>query len=232
MAKIRIQYFSDILCIWAYASQRRVEQLVQEFGNAISIDAHFCSVFANAHSKIEDQWKDKGLYEGFNQHLTEVSNLFSHINVHERVWLDNRPNSSSSAHMFVKAIEIIEAGHDERLGPAKPYLDRPSTRASSELREAFFARAEDISDWKVHEEIADRLGIDYELIQEKYRSSDAIAKLAADYELSQKYNISGSPSYLMNDGRQKLFGNVGYRLIEANVRELLHKPTCHQASWC
>jgi hypothetical protein len=35
----------------------------------------------------------------------------------------------------------------------------------------------------------------------------------------------------MNDGRQKLFGNVGYRLLEANVQELLRTPA-GEASWC
>ncbi len=32
-------------------------------------------------------------------------------------------------------------------------------------------------------------------------------------------------------GRQKLYGNLGYRIIEANVQEILSRPE-HQASWC
>jgi len=36
----------------------------------------------------------------------------------------------------------------------------------------------------------------------------------------------------MNDGRQKLFGNVGYRLLEANVQELRRRPAKDEASWC
>jgi len=36
---------------------------------------------------------------------------------------------------------------------------------------------------------------------------------------------------LLNEGRQKLYGNVGYRIIEANVQEILHQPG-NQASWC
>jgi hypothetical protein len=31
---------------------------------------------------------------------------------------------------------------------------------------------------------------------------------------------------------QLLYGNVGYRIIEANVRELLHNPLHGEASWC
>jgi hypothetical protein len=50
-------------------------------------------------------------------------------------------------------------------------------------------------------------------------------------ELKDKYNLEGSPSYIMDNGRQKLYGNVGYHVIEANVRELLENPG-GQASWC
>jgi hypothetical protein len=34
-----------------------------------------------------------------------------------------------------------------------------------------------------------------------------------------------------NEGRQRLNGNVGYRVLEANIRELLNHPAGEQ-SWC
>jgi predicted DsbA family dithiol-disulfide isomerase len=47
------------------------------------------------------------------------------------------------------------------------------------------------------------------------------------------YGVQGSPTYVFNDGRQLLYGNVGYRIIEANVRELLSAPPAEGApSWC
>ena len=100
------------------------------------------------------------------------------------------------------------------------------------MRLAFFASAKDISEWSVHREIAERIGIDYSAAEEKIRSSEAVAQLAADYDLSQKNGVEGSPTFLMNDGRQKLFGNVGYRLLQANVQELLRHPAANEASWC
>jgi hypothetical protein len=44
--------------------------------------------------------------------------------------------------------------------------------------------------------------------------------------------IQGSPSFVLNDGRQILYGNVGFKIIEANIREILRQPTADQASWC
>jgi len=44
--------------------------------------------------------------------------------------------------------------------------------------------------------------------------------------------IEGSPSFVLNEGRQKLYGNVGFRIIEANIQELLRAPGTDQVSWC
>jgi predicted DsbA family dithiol-disulfide isomerase len=232
MPPVRVSYYSDVLCIWAYVTQRRIEELVQKFGNEISIDARFCSVFPDAWGKIEDKWRARGGFEGFNRHINEVARKFPHIDVHERLWLETRPRTSASAHLFIKAVEIVECeGTGDKSAP-QSYLDRLSARAAWELRRAFFASARDISDWQVHKEIAGRLGIDYGRIDEKIRSSEAVAQLAVDYDLSQKHGVEGSPTFLMNDGRQKLFGNVGYRLLEANVQELLRRAPEDEASWC
>ena len=60
----------------------------------------------------------------------------------------------------------------------------------------------------------------------------AFARLATDYQDADKMRIEGSPSFVLNDGRQKLYGDVGFRIIEANIQELLRAPAGDQASWC
>ena len=232
MPTVKVTYFSDILCIWAYAAQRRLDELVVKFGSELSIDTHYCSVFPDAWGKIEEKWSQRGGFEGFNAHMNEVARKFPHIEVHDRLWLETRPRTSASAHLFLKAIEIIERGDDRSGEHPNPYPERLSTRAAWATRVAFFANAKDISDWRVHREIADQVGIDYDLVEEKIRSSEAVAKLAVDINLSQKFGVEGSPMFLMNDGRQKLFGNVGYRVLEANVQELQRSAGANDASWC
>ncbi len=232
MSAVKISYYSDVLCIWAYAAERRLRELTDAFGDQISIDSHYCSVFPDAWGKIEDRWKSRGGFEGFNKHLNDVAHQFSHIDVHDRLWLDTRPRTSASAHLFLKAIEAIERDHHGERLQDLPYQDRTSTRAAWALRKAFFAAVRDISDWQVHSEIADELGLDYEAAQEKIRSSEAVAQLAVDYNQSQAHGVEGSLTFIMNNGRQKLFGNVGFRLLEANVQELLRNPSESKASWC
>ena len=107
---VDITYFSDVLCIWAYISQARVDAVTEKFGDAIRIKHHFCSVFSDTARKIPLAWSDKGSYEGFNSHLRHVAERFPHIELHPDVWLRTRPATSTSAHLFLKAVQQWE--HD------------------------------------------------------------------------------------------------------------------------
>jgi len=224
MPPVKITYYSDLLCVWAYIGQRRLDQLASDFGTKIEIETHFCSVFADAWGKIEG---GKG-FDGFNAHLCEVAAQFPHVELHPRVWLDARPRSSASAHLFIKAVELIEAEDGETLA----WPDRASTKAAWALRCGFFQHGRDISSYQVQCEIADEFGVARSRIEEKLCSSEAITALLRDYQICNDQGIKGSPTFVLNEGRQRLFGNVGYRLIEANVLELLRNRPADQASWC
>ena len=52
-----------------------------------------------------------------------------------------------------------------------------------------------------------------------------------DYRSAQNTGVSDSPAYVLDGERQVLFGNVSYRVINANIEERLRKPT-YEASWC
>lgn len=225
MSKVEISYYSDVLCVWAYVAERRLEELATQFAGQVEIASRYCSVFPNAWGKIEA----KGGFEHFNEHLKEVAARFPHIVVSDQVWLRGRPRTSASPHQFLKAVELVERSGGAAL---PPYLERLSTRAARDIRHAFFAEALDIADWSVQCDIAERLGISCDIIEQKLRSSEALAALVIDYGNAADNGVTGSPTFLMNEGRQKLFGNVGYRLLEANVQELLRHPKQDETSWC
>ena len=48
MNEVEVTYFSDVLCIWAYASQARVDAVKEQFGDSVQIKHRFCSVFGQA----------------------------------------------------------------------------------------------------------------------------------------------------------------------------------------
>lgn len=232
MPPIRIVYFSDVLCVWAYAAQIKLAKLDQAFGDRVAVETRFCAVFTDAHAKIAEAWKDRGGFEGFNAHLREIGAQFPHVTIHDQLWLDVKPRTSTSAHLFLKAVELVQEQDARTEDASASYTGSLIDRAAWAVRHAFFAEARDISDWRVHRAIAADLGVDYARIETHIRSSEAVARLDADLKIGEAQQIKGSPTFVMNDGRQKLNGNVGYRLLEANVEELLRHRPADEASWC
>jgi predicted DsbA family dithiol-disulfide isomerase len=227
MSVVEIKYFSDILCVWAYISQARIDAIKEKFGEGVRIEHRFCSVFGDTAAKIDTAWKEKGGYAGFNAHLRAAAVKFPHIEVHPDLWLATKPATSMSAHLFLKALQLGE--RDTATREQRPGL---FDRAMWAFRRAFFKECRDISRFDVQREVAAALGADVGAVEERIHSGAAFAALAADYQEADKLRIEGSPSLVLNQGRQKLYGNVGFWLIEANVQGLMRTPAGDDASWC
>ena len=225
----QIDHFSDILCVWAYASQSNFDRLTAEFGDRITINIHYCSVFPDTWTKIASQWEKRGGFEGYANHVQGIAGKFGNLPIHSDAWVKTRPRSSASPHLFIKAVELLE---QEGSISKAPVAERPSILVARELRSAFFTRAEDVSDWDAQREIAGLLHVDFDKILNKFKTGEAIAELIKDYDLAQLHGIEGSPTYVINEGRQKLFGNVSYGVIAANVNEMLTSQSADAASLC
>jgi predicted DsbA family dithiol-disulfide isomerase len=229
MSPVEITYFSDVLCVWAYASQARIEDIKQKFGEDILIDHRFCSVFGDSARKITSAWKDKGGYDGFNSHLQQVADRFPHVDIHPEIWLRTRPPSSASAHLFMKAVQHLDRDRGVTGSRTAPGVFDQVMWA---FRCAFFRDCRDISHWDVQCQIAESVGADVGAIEGCIHNGTAFARLAANYEDAEKMRIEGSPTFVLNEGRQKFYGNIGARMLEANVQELLRGRAVDDASWC
>jgi predicted DsbA family dithiol-disulfide isomerase len=225
MEPIRIYYFSDVLCIWAYIAQIRLDELKATFTDKISIEHHFVPVFGNAHEKLENRWCDRGGLPGYSDHVQEVARKFEHITIHPDIWTKATPSSSTSCHLFLHAIQLLAAKGE--IDPSQQMFQK----ATWAFREAFFTQLANISDRQIQFEIAKKLDLPLTAIQAQIDSGAAYAQLSKDFDLVKEHNVTVSPTLIFNEGRQRLNGNVGYRVIEANIRELLHNPPGEQ-SWC
>jgi len=224
VSAVPITYFSDVLCVWAYIAQLRVDAIKARFGDQVRFDKKFCSVFGDTRRKIAAAWGDKGGYAGFNAHLLHAAEQFPEIRLNPDIWLKVQPASSDGAHLFLKAIQLAQSE-----GGAPPDAAATATWA---LRRAFFEQGRDIAVWAVQREVAETCGIDCARADALIRDGQAFAALSADYKQAAEMGVQGSPSFVLNQGRQKLYGNVGFRIIEANINELLRAPSADQASWC
>jgi predicted DsbA family dithiol-disulfide isomerase len=225
MEPIRIFVFSDIFCIWAYIAQIRLDELKTNFEDQIAIEHHFVPVFGAAREKLENRWRDRGGLKGYNDHVQGIAQKFNHVTVHPDLWTTIVPASSMSCHLFLKAIHLLET---KGLIDKQRFLFDQAIRA---FRKAFFVRLENIADRRVQFALAENLGLPIAAIEEEINNGDAYAELSKDLELVKEYGVTVSPTLILNEGRQRLLGNVGYRVMEANIRELLHNPP-GEASWC
>ncbi len=225
MEPIRIYCFSDILCIWAYIAQVRLDELQNTFQDQISVQYHFVSVFGNTNEKLEIKWRDRGGLSAYGRHVREVTQKFSHIDLHPDIWTQVVPASSMSCHLFLQAVQLLEQKE------IVPKADKVVEKTLKALRAAFFGQLKDISHRNVQFEIAEALRLPLDAIQTQIDSGAAYAQLSKDFDLVKTHSITVSPTLIFNEGRQRLNGNVGYRVIEANIRELLHTPP-GEASWC
>ena len=229
---IQISYVSDVLCVWAYVAEARLDELRKEFGSSIELEYRFIPIFGATRHRIAEGWKKRGGYAGFGEHVQGVAEGFPHVSMHERVWSEVAPTTSAAAHEMLCAVRlladegILDSARREELA-GRNLLEE----AIWQVRLAFFEQARDISSRQVLLEVLTQLGIPIPAIESKLSSGEAMAELCRDIELRDEHKIEGSPTYYLNQGRQKLYGNVGYRVVSANLRELLEQPV-HQASWC
>lgn len=229
---VRIDYFSDVLCIWAYVAQIRLDELRANFNEQILVRHHFIPVFGDTAHRIGEGWQDKGGFSGFAAHVHKVSADFPHVALHDELWRTQPPCSSAPVHQFLKAVQLLENRSEISSECLADCQGRTRFEETAwQCRLAFFRDNRRID--KRHELllIAEQCELPLTAIEQLLDNGLAMAALMRDIELRDEYRIEGSPSYLLNEGRQKLYGNIGYRILEANVREVLEKSG-NQASWC
>ena len=223
MNQIHITHFSDILCVWAYVSQIRINELTDNFGNNVELEFLFFSVFGNTVGKIDNQWESKGGRTAYSKHVQEVVNQFEHLPVHSDIWIKDAPFSSLPCHLYLCAAQLAEANGELECGTF--------TELAWKMRKSFFSEAKDISNTAIIKEIIEEQELPLSEFESNIANGKAYAALSEHMQRALDGHVRASPTLTFNEDRQRLTGNVGYRIIEANVRELLERPETQQ-TWC
>ncbi len=228
---ITLDYFSDVLCVWAYGGQARLDEVRSAHGEQVLIRHRFMSLFADTETRIGGAWQDKGGFGAFAQHTREVCTQWPHVSVAQDAWLTCRPVSCTTAHVFLKAVERCLAldRSDQPVSAARTVFES----LIADVRAAFFAQGRDIAELTVLLSLLPDEGPKPRAVRGLIDNGVAYTALHHDQKMAEQYGVLGSPTYVFNEGRQLLYGNVGYRIIDANLRELLSTPTANgQPSWC
>lgn len=216
--RIIIDYYSDVLCVWAWIAQPRLEQLLIDWGEKICIRHRFVDIFGDSHKKIQSRWGKENGFEKFGKHVFESAKPFESSSVNELVWKSSQPTSSMLAHLVLKGVE-------RAFGPEQV------NRVALSFRKSFFLETKDISDLDLLFDIIDNLSLDSNKVKDSLNDGTAMASLSNDLKDASSKGVKGSPTWVLNDGRQVLYGNIGYRILNANIEEFIKNPAS-EASWC
>ncbi|MCU7818020.1 MAG: DsbA family protein [gamma proteobacterium symbiont of Lucinoma myriamae] len=218
---LTIDYYSDVLCIWCYSTKIKIDEMKHQFGEQISINYQYTPLFVDMHAMLEKNWADKGGLQGYNKMMHKLNAMFPYVEIHPEIGLTNLPRSSASCHQFLKAIDIMEKRNEiQSTDPKNTLLEQ----ADWLIRLAYFRDALDVSKNSTLMSIAEQLNIPLPPLEALLTNGEAMAALASCTTDDKQKLIEGCPSYILNEGRQKLYGNIGYQVIEANIRALLEKP--------
>ena len=213
-------------------AQIKLDELRRQFGDQIRVEYHFLHLFGDVAARIETGWGDKGGAAGYSRHVQQMAVRFDHIDIHPDIWTRNTPPTSMSCHLFLKAIQLLEQQGDVSAAPQERFGGKSVfEEAVWRCRLGFFRDLKDIADRKNQEAMASDIALSLAAIRGQIDSGAAHAALCADFDAKDRQLVEGSPTFVLNEGRQKLYGNVGYRIIEASIHEMLADPG-ERASWC
>lgn len=213
-----IDYYTDVLCVWAWIAQPRLEKLQQQWNKQVEVRHRYVDIFGNSHDKIKQRWGQHDGFDKFSAHVLDSVTPFDDTPVHPDIWTRVRPNSSMPAHLFLKAIGIV-AG------------DEMVQTMAGLVRRAFFVDGRDISQLSLLFDLAREQNMDAKELERCLMDGQAMAGLSTDQHNARELGVKGSPTWVLNEGRQILYGNVGYRILNANIEELMRHPQT-EASWC
>ena len=224
---LAITYYSDVLCIWGYSAKIKIDEMKKQFGDQIAIDYRYTPLFVDMHAMLEKNWADKGGLQGYNKMMHKLHGMFPYVEIHPEIGLKNLPYSSASCHQFLKAVDLLEQRGEIKSDDAQNTL---LEQVDWQIRLGYFRDAQDVSQNSKMMSIAEQLNIPLSPIETLLTNGEAMAALASCTTDDKQKLIEGSPTFVLNEGRQKLYGNIGYHIIEANIQALLATPE-NKPSW-
>jgi len=211
--KVSFSYWSDPLCIWAFLAQDKLDRVVTEFGERLAIETRIVPVFGSLALRFsKGPWAKAGV-AGRVEETRRIAAELGHPEVDGECWRVSMPASSWAPGVAVKAAAVLERAGSAEVGSTAEYLRM--------LRHAFFADNRNIAQRRVLLEVAEDLRIARDGLEAGLDDGSALAALWEDHDARERLKIQGSPTYLFDGGRARLYGNFSYGILRATIEELL-----------
>jgi predicted DsbA family dithiol-disulfide isomerase len=208
-----VTYWSDPICIWAFVAQPRLDAIMKAHGTRITLDLRIVPVFGSVPYRFrEGNWRDAGP-EGRAETTRAVAARHGRTDVSGQVWLDDPPASSWAVCPPIKAAQVLEARGDIPTGSAADYLWR--------TRVAFFVDNRNVARRSTQLAVAEEAGLPPDALAQLLDDGTAAAALFEDHQSRDQQQIQGSPTWVFDGGRAKLYGNFAEEILHATVEALV-----------
>ena len=224
---ISVDYYSDVLCVWSYATKIKIDEMKKNFAEQLNINYRYMPLFSDMHTMLNNNWADRGGLQGYNKMMHTLNEKFPYVEMHPEIGLKNLPHSSSACHLFLKAVSLLEERGEIHADDKQNTL---LEQADWKIRLGYFKEAVDVSRQSEQMAIAEELELPVTKLEELLCNGEAMAALSSCTAGDKQKLLEGSPTFIFNEGRQKLYGNIGYHIIEANIKALLAAPS-DKPSW-
>jgi predicted DsbA family dithiol-disulfide isomerase len=214
LPRIPAEYWSDPLCIWAYVAQGRLEGLMAAHGDQIDLRYHIVPVFGSVIARFAagGAWAAQGP-RGRQEATARIAAAQGHPEVSGAVWVDDCPASSWAPSAAIQGVFLLQARGEVAAGAAEAY--------QLDLRRTFFVENRNIARRAVWLERAEALGVPRGPLEALVDDGTALARVAQDDQRRQEDRIQGSPTWIFDGGRARLYGNFAPGVLTATVDTLL-----------
>ena len=185
---LEIDIYSDILSVAAHFVDERLGAACGKIWGSTKSELSLGFSLSDT-----DSPDNRNSVVDYYQHIEQLKNVSSYIQFNDSIWLNKIRTSSSGAHLFLKAVQLLE---ESRGNPSYSIVHSLANR----YRRVYFEDGEDISNFLVLEKVLDELSIDKASVNEFIRNSKALNALIEDEKLAIKYiHTKFSRSYLFSE---------------------------------
>ncbi len=206
---LTIDFYSDILCIWGWVGQHHNRQLLKRWDHTqVEWRFRYLELYGDVKARVEKNFRGEEAWDKYASAAERLVSKFEGLSVHPDIWRKTRPTTSMMAHQTIKAVE-------------QTHGELAAIEYSNRVREAFFAEARDVSQASVLTELLKEQSIAHHDLTTHLQDGSALAKTIAEFRQAENDKIPGSPSWVMDNNRYRLFGNVKPEIIIATVDSLI-----------
>lgn len=213
MSTLSFEYWSDPLCIWAFVAQPKLDALLRDHGEGLAVDYRVVPVFGSIPWRFrEGSWAKAGP-EGRRDATARIAQEFGFSGVTGAAWTLHAPATSWAPGIAIKAVCAMEKDGLAPVGAGARYL--------ASLRAAFFEHDRNTALRSEQLAVAEALELDRGPLEQRLDDGSALAALWEDDREREAKRIQGSPTYVFDGGRARLYGNFDEQVLRATVRTML-----------